>query len=201
MKNSVHARLVAAGVAAATIFVASSSSVLSQELITQKALSADMALAIAQGALEQCRADGSHVSVTVIDGSGLPKVFIRDDQSGPRVLHVVHPAAELEAGELPGADEVQLGPVGVSSADDVDDRAESGQLVGIDLVPARSEGLHDLAGVDEHRHLVRVDDRTRVATDGDVRPFEDDLTFAVIRYGDEFPPEQCHGRTIPAVEL
>jgi len=47
----------------------------------------------------------------------------------------------------------------------------------------------------------RVDDRARVTTDGDVRPFEDDLTFAVIRYGDELPPEQCHGRTIPAVEL
>jgi hypothetical protein len=116
----------------------------------------------------------------------------RDDQSGPRVLHVVNPAAELEASELPGADEVQLGPVGVSAADDVDDRAEPGQLVGVDLMPARSEGLHDLAGVDEHRHLISVDDRTRVTADGDVRPLEDDLTFAAIRYGDELPPEQCH---------
>ena len=103
-------------------------------------------------------------------------------------------AAELEAGVLAGADEVQLGPVGVPAGDGVDDRAESWQLVGVDLVPAGAQGLHDLAGVDEHRHLVRVDDRARVATDGDVRPFEDDLTFSVIRYGDELPPEQCHAQ-------
>jgi uncharacterized protein GlcG (DUF336 family) len=86
LKNNVKARLAAAGIAVATIFVASSSGVISQELINQKALPADMALAIAQGAIEQCRADGSHVSVTVIDGSGLPKVFIRDDQSGPHTI-------------------------------------------------------------------------------------------------------------------
>lgn len=86
MKNTVHARLAAVGIAAATVFVASSSTVLSQELITQKALPVGMALEIAQAALERCRADGSHVSVTVIDGSGLPKVFIRDDQSGPHTI-------------------------------------------------------------------------------------------------------------------
>jgi uncharacterized protein GlcG (DUF336 family) len=86
LKNNVKARLAAAGIAVATIFAASSSSVLSQELINQKALPADMALAIAQGAIERCRADGSHVSVTVVDGSGLPKVFIRDDQSGPHTI-------------------------------------------------------------------------------------------------------------------
>ena len=125
----------------------------------------------------------------------------RHDQPGPRVLHVIDSPAELEPRVLAGADEVQLGPVGVPATDDVDDRPEPRQLVGVDLVSAWPQGLHDLARVDEHRHLVRVDDRTRVATNGDVRPFEDDLTFAVIRYGDELPPEQCHGRTIPAVEL
>ena len=81
-----NARLLIAGIAIATIFVANSSCVLSQELINQKALPVDLALAIAQGALEQCRADGSRVSVTVIDGSGLPKVFIRDDRSGPHTV-------------------------------------------------------------------------------------------------------------------
>jgi hypothetical protein len=35
----------------------------------------------------------------------------------------------------------------------------------------------------------------------DVRPFEDDLTLAVIRYGDEFAPEQCHACTIPALSI
>ena len=55
MKNSDTARFTVAGIAVLSIFVASSSSVLSQELINQKALPVDMALAIAQGAVEQCR--------------------------------------------------------------------------------------------------------------------------------------------------
>jgi len=86
MKLNATVRLAVVGIAVATIFVLGSSKVLSQELINQKALPVEMALAIAQGALQQCRADGSHVSVTVLDGSGLPKVFIRDDQSGPHTI-------------------------------------------------------------------------------------------------------------------
>jgi uncharacterized protein GlcG (DUF336 family) len=88
MKN--NDLLIARGsvVALAVIFslIVYSSSVLSQELINQKALPLDTALAIAQGALDQCRADGSHVSVTVVDGTGLPKVFLRDDHSGPHTI-------------------------------------------------------------------------------------------------------------------
>jgi uncharacterized protein GlcG (DUF336 family) len=80
----VRASLVA--VAVAFILVENSSTVFSQELMSQKALPLDMALTIAEGALEQCRAEGSHVSVTVVDGSGLPKVFIRDDRSGPHTI-------------------------------------------------------------------------------------------------------------------
>jgi hypothetical protein len=86
MKHNATVRLALVGIAVAAVFIVSSSKVLSQELINQKALPVDMALAIAQGALERCRADGSHVSVTVLDGSGLPKVFIRDDQSGPHTI-------------------------------------------------------------------------------------------------------------------
>jgi len=54
-----------------------------QELITQKALSLDVAMAIAQGAVEKCRADGYRVSVTIVDGAGVVKLQIRDDGSGP----------------------------------------------------------------------------------------------------------------------
>lgn len=57
-----------------------------QGLITQKALSLDMAQTIAQGAVERCRADGFHVSVSVIDGSGLLKVFMRDEGTGPHTI-------------------------------------------------------------------------------------------------------------------
>jgi uncharacterized protein GlcG (DUF336 family) len=57
-----------------------------QEVITEKALSLDMAHAIGQGAVEKCRADGHHVSVTVLDRDGLVKAAFRDDGSGPHTI-------------------------------------------------------------------------------------------------------------------
>jgi uncharacterized protein GlcG (DUF336 family) len=57
-----------------------------QEVITEKALSLDLAHAIAQGAVEKCRADGYHVSVTVLDRDGLVKAAFRDDGSGPHTI-------------------------------------------------------------------------------------------------------------------
>jgi len=57
-----------------------------QEVITEKALSLDLAHAIAQGALEKCRADGYHVSVTVLDRDGILKASLRDDGSGPHTI-------------------------------------------------------------------------------------------------------------------
>ena len=57
-----------------------------QGLITQKAISLEMAQAIVQGTIERCCADGFHVSVTVVDGSGLLKAFLRDEGSGPHTI-------------------------------------------------------------------------------------------------------------------
>jgi uncharacterized protein GlcG (DUF336 family) len=57
-----------------------------QEVVTEKALSLDLAHAIAQGALEKCRADGYHVSVTVLDRDGLVRASLRDDGSGPHTI-------------------------------------------------------------------------------------------------------------------
>src|SRR5579862_3250887 len=68
------------------LFMAAPSASLAQGLITQKALSLEMAQTIAQGAVERCRADGFHVSVSVIDGSGLLKVFMRDEGTGPHTI-------------------------------------------------------------------------------------------------------------------
>ena len=118
----------------------------------------------------------------------------RHDQPGPRVLDVVHPAAELEAGVLAGADEVELRPVGVAAGGEVDDRAESGDLVGVDRVTAGTHGRGDLAGVDEHRNFVGVYDRMCELADRYIGPLENDLTLTVIRYRDKFPRKQCHGR-------
>jgi len=53
-----------------------------QEVVPQKILSTDMAMTIAQGALEKCRADGYRITIAIIDSSNILKVFIRDDGSG-----------------------------------------------------------------------------------------------------------------------
>ncbi len=57
-----------------------------QELNTQKTLSLDVALAIAHGALDQCRGDGYRVTVTIVDGSGMVKVQMHDDGAGPHTM-------------------------------------------------------------------------------------------------------------------
>lgn len=66
---------------------ASSLAASGQGLVTQKALSMEMAHAIVQGTVERCRADGFSVSVSVVDGSGLLKAFVRDDGiNGPHTI-------------------------------------------------------------------------------------------------------------------
>ena len=57
-----------------------------QGLVVQKALSMEAAHAVAQGALEKCRADGYKVTVSVVDGSGILKAFVRDNTTGPHTV-------------------------------------------------------------------------------------------------------------------
>jgi len=57
-----------------------------QGLLTQNALSEQAALAVAQGALDKCHADGYHISVVVLDASGLIKVQVRGDGTGPHTF-------------------------------------------------------------------------------------------------------------------
>ena len=57
-----------------------------QGLVTQKALSADLARELVQGALDSCRAKGYRVSVTVVNADGLVKAFVRDDGAGPHTI-------------------------------------------------------------------------------------------------------------------
>lgn len=56
----------------------------SQEVIVQKAISLDLAHAIAQAALDDCRSKNFHPAIVVIDASGALKVLLRDDGSGPQ---------------------------------------------------------------------------------------------------------------------
>ncbi len=57
-----------------------------QGLVTQKALSVEMAQMIVQGTIERCRADGFRASVSVIDAGGHLKAFARDEGTG---LHTI----------------------------------------------------------------------------------------------------------------
>jgi len=79
MRISKLTLLAAAAALASTVAIA-------QELNTQKTLSLDVALAIAHGALDQCRADGFRVTVTIVDGSGMVKVQMHDDGAGPHTM-------------------------------------------------------------------------------------------------------------------
>lgn len=60
----------------------------SQSVITEKTLAADAAFTIARGAMDACRASGSHVSVAVLGGDGLLRAFLRDDQADPHTIEL-----------------------------------------------------------------------------------------------------------------
>ncbi len=73
-------------VMAGAVIAAMSSPAAAQGLITEKALSMEMAQAIVQGTIERCRADGFRASVAVIDAGGHLKAFVRDEGTG---LHTI----------------------------------------------------------------------------------------------------------------
>jgi len=56
------------------------------QLIARKDLSYPMALAIAQGTLEACKARGYPVSVVVVDRAGETMVLLRADNAGPHTM-------------------------------------------------------------------------------------------------------------------
>jgi uncharacterized protein GlcG (DUF336 family) len=77
----VRHRILAISAAIVILLGASTLTTLSQEkgLLTEKAVSLDMAEAMVQGALQKCRADNYHVSVHVLDADGQVKASVRDD--------------------------------------------------------------------------------------------------------------------------
>jgi uncharacterized protein GlcG (DUF336 family) len=77
------ARIVGGLTLAATVAAVSASA---QDVITEKALSLDLAQAIAEAAIAKCRADGYHVSVTIVDRDGVTKAALRDDGTGPHTI-------------------------------------------------------------------------------------------------------------------
>jgi uncharacterized protein GlcG (DUF336 family) len=69
-------------------FMGSTSTSFAQGLITEHVLPSDMAETIARGAIDQCRSMGFHISVSVIDSSGLLKAFLRDEDTGPHTINL-----------------------------------------------------------------------------------------------------------------
>ena len=64
----------------------SSSLPASAQLITRRDLSHSMALTMATGALQACKARGYAVSVVVVDRGGDTMVALRDDNAGPHTM-------------------------------------------------------------------------------------------------------------------
>jgi uncharacterized protein GlcG (DUF336 family) len=52
-----------------------------QSTFNQKEISVDLALTIAQSAMEKCRADGYRITISIIDSNNILKAFVRDDGS------------------------------------------------------------------------------------------------------------------------
>ncbi|HKS85161.1 MAG TPA: heme-binding protein [Pseudolabrys sp.] len=70
--------------ALATLSIAASPA--AAQVVTEKQVSAAVAQEIAQAAMMQCRNDGYHVAVTVVDRSGQIKAVLRDDGGNPHLL-------------------------------------------------------------------------------------------------------------------
>jgi uncharacterized protein GlcG (DUF336 family) len=82
-KSTRHIAKMAVAVLAVSATIATC---MAQRLLTQKTLSVEAALSIANGALDKCRGDGYRISLTVLDASGLVKVQVRGDETGPHTL-------------------------------------------------------------------------------------------------------------------
>jgi uncharacterized protein GlcG (DUF336 family) len=85
-----HIRVSVLAVAVCVLVGAFSMTAFSQELLTQKVISMEMAQTMAQTAILQCRDNGYRVSVTVLDNGGNVKVIIRDDGTSLATLDVSH---------------------------------------------------------------------------------------------------------------
>jgi len=83
-------RLSVLAVAAFVLVGAFSMTALSQDLLTEKVISLDMAQTMAQGAIAQCRANGYRVTATVLDNGGNLKIVIRDDGAAIGSIDISH---------------------------------------------------------------------------------------------------------------
>ena len=73
-------------VAAAALTLATLSPASAQAPLTEKNVSMKMALAIIDGALEQCTKDGFKVSVVIVDNAGVVRASLRGDGTAPHTM-------------------------------------------------------------------------------------------------------------------
>ena len=73
-------------VAAAALVLSSISSARAQAPLTEKNVSMKMALAIIEGALEQCTKDGFKVSVVIVSNDGVVRASLRGDGTAPHTM-------------------------------------------------------------------------------------------------------------------
>src|SRR5688500_7241462 len=71
----------------AFILLAGAAQAQTVELPQQPYLPINLALEAASAALAQCQNDGYRVTVAVVDRSGLLKVLLRDDNTGPHTVN------------------------------------------------------------------------------------------------------------------
>jgi uncharacterized protein GlcG (DUF336 family) len=86
MKLTRSLALVAGATALAALFVPGAFA--EEGLPTQKMLTIDVAQAIAQDAMAQCRTNGYKVTVTVVDSANILKAFLRDDGASMATVEV-----------------------------------------------------------------------------------------------------------------
>ena len=79
-------RLSVFAVATLVLVGAFSMAAFSQDLLTQKVISMDMAQTMAQTAVMQCRENGYRVTATILDNGGHIKAVVRDDGTGVGTL-------------------------------------------------------------------------------------------------------------------
>jgi uncharacterized protein GlcG (DUF336 family) len=75
--SRIHVSIIVVAVAA--IIAAGSAAQAQKGLITQKALSLDMAMAMAQGSLDKCRSMNYKCAITVLDATGRTIIALQDD--------------------------------------------------------------------------------------------------------------------------
>jgi uncharacterized protein GlcG (DUF336 family) len=73
-------------IAAVALTFASASSTSAQAPLTEKNVSMKMALAIIDGALEQCAKDGYKVSVVIVSNDGVVRASLRGDGTAPHTM-------------------------------------------------------------------------------------------------------------------